>query len=176
MTTHDLKVWPVYFERLLDGTKTFDVRKDDRNYQAGDILILREWQPELVGIQALVAAFAPDSIRYTGRQITRRVGFVAKDRMFGLNLTGYAVMSLLPVDDRPDPSALAAASEAIDAPVITQADKLAIAQLERFGCLACRFGRHDSHDGRCGCPVCWDGWPAERARLVAQDDVHGGHP
>jgi len=43
--THELKCWPVYFEAIREGTKTFEIRKDDRNYRHGDTLILREWNP-----------------------------------------------------------------------------------------------------------------------------------
>lgn len=40
---HDLKVWPPFYEAIADGTKTFEVRRDDRGFQAGDTLWLREW-------------------------------------------------------------------------------------------------------------------------------------
>ncbi len=56
---HELKCWPIYFKALLDGSKTFEVRRNDRNFAVGDLLALREW----VG-------------NYTGRQITARVTYV----------------------------------------------------------------------------------------------------
>ena len=40
MTEHVLKVDAPYFDALLDGSKTFEVRKNDRGYQAGDTLVL----------------------------------------------------------------------------------------------------------------------------------------
>jgi hypothetical protein len=40
---HDLKCWPEFFKHLWSGEKTFEIRKDDRGYQAGDTLTLREW-------------------------------------------------------------------------------------------------------------------------------------
>ncbi len=43
---HKLKCWPVYFEAIGDGRKTFDVRKNDRNFQVGDLLHLDEYDPE----------------------------------------------------------------------------------------------------------------------------------
>jgi hypothetical protein len=43
---HELKTWPQYFCRVKDGSKTFEVRKNDRGFQNGDTVILREWDPE----------------------------------------------------------------------------------------------------------------------------------
>lgn len=43
MTEHILKVQAPYFDALRDGSKTFEVRKNDRAYQRGDTLLL--WEP-----------------------------------------------------------------------------------------------------------------------------------
>jgi hypothetical protein len=43
--THLLKIWPQYYCRLVDGTKTFEVRKNDRGFQPGDYVCLQEWDP-----------------------------------------------------------------------------------------------------------------------------------
>lgn len=40
---HVLKVVSPYFDALADGTKTFEVRKNDRAFQRGDVLILWEY-------------------------------------------------------------------------------------------------------------------------------------
>lgn len=45
MKTHELKTWPEYYNAVVDGEKTFEVRKDDRDYQVGDKLMLLEWDP-----------------------------------------------------------------------------------------------------------------------------------
>ena len=45
MTTHDLKCWPEFFDAVADGRLTFQVRKNDRGYQAGDRLVLRKYNP-----------------------------------------------------------------------------------------------------------------------------------
>lgn len=37
---HDLKCKPEYFARIATGQKTFEIRKNDRDFQVGDILIL----------------------------------------------------------------------------------------------------------------------------------------
>jgi len=43
---HELKCWPEYYGKIVKGTKRFEFRKNDRNFQTGDILCLREWRPE----------------------------------------------------------------------------------------------------------------------------------
>ena len=39
----EVKVLPEFYEELRMHRKTFEIRKDDRDYQVGDILVLREW-------------------------------------------------------------------------------------------------------------------------------------
>lgn len=43
---HTLKIWPQYYSRVADGSKTFEVRNNDRGFQPGDEVVLREWNPE----------------------------------------------------------------------------------------------------------------------------------
>lgn len=45
-TIHELKTQPPYFTLIEAGLKLFELRKDDRGYETGDLLILREWLPE----------------------------------------------------------------------------------------------------------------------------------
>lgn len=42
---HELKIWPQYYCRVADGSKTFEVRENDRGFQPGDEVVLREWDP-----------------------------------------------------------------------------------------------------------------------------------
>ena len=72
MARHELKVWPGFFQAIKDGRKTFEVRKNDRDYQLGDVLRLREYEP------------GPD--RYTGREWERRVSYI----MYGDDVLGFA--------------------------------------------------------------------------------------
>jgi len=78
---HDLKTWPEYFAEIANGNKTFELRKNDRNFEPGDVLVLQEWNPE--------------SKDYTGREITKKVGYLLQGE-FGLP-DDICVISLLPV-------------------------------------------------------------------------------
>lgn len=42
---HVLKTHPPYFQRVKSGDKTFEVRKDDRDFQVNDTLELVEFDP-----------------------------------------------------------------------------------------------------------------------------------
>lgn len=41
-TTHELKILPQYFDAIATGSKNFEIRRNDRNFKTGDILLLRE--------------------------------------------------------------------------------------------------------------------------------------
>lgn len=44
---HHLKCWPWFFDEIVDGRKTFEVRRiHDRVFQAGDQLYLSKFNPE----------------------------------------------------------------------------------------------------------------------------------
>lgn len=47
---HKIKIWPQYYCRVADGSKTFEVRKNDRGYQPGDIVFLNEYDPTPVEV------------------------------------------------------------------------------------------------------------------------------
>ncbi len=57
----DKKTWPEYFERILKGEKTYDVRLADFECEKGDILVLKEWDP--------------NKKEYTGREIEKEVTY-----------------------------------------------------------------------------------------------------
>ncbi len=75
---HELKCWPTYFGGVVAGTKTFEVRLDDRQYREGDTLHLRE--------------FIPADESYTGRECRVRVLSVYRNVMGVYN--PYCVMSI----------------------------------------------------------------------------------
>jgi len=43
---HNLKILPEYFEEVCRGQKTFEIRKNDRNFKVDDLINLREWRPQ----------------------------------------------------------------------------------------------------------------------------------
>ncbi len=40
------KIWPEYFESVASGKKKFELRLNDVPIEAGDTLILEEWDPQ----------------------------------------------------------------------------------------------------------------------------------
>lgn len=58
------KVWPEYFQQILNGTKKFELRLADFDIKEGDVLVLEEYDPEI------------DT--YTGRKIKKKVGKIIK--------------------------------------------------------------------------------------------------
>jgi len=62
------KCWPEYFEKILSEDKTFDVRLADWKCNVGDILILKEWNPE--------------AKKFTGRKLEKKITYVVKTKDF----------------------------------------------------------------------------------------------
>lgn len=74
---HELKIWPQFFEPVVGGQKTFEIRKNDRGFQNGDVVILREWDPT-TAYRWPNAHLPPDERPkgYTGRSIEFMIGYV----------------------------------------------------------------------------------------------------
>lgn len=81
---HDLKCLSSYFAAIRSGEKTFEVRRDDRGFQRGDVLLLREY----------VKAF--DILRPTGEVEEREITWVLTGGQFGIE-PGFVVLALGPV-------------------------------------------------------------------------------
>lgn len=58
------KVWPEYFQMILNGTKNVDLRLADFDVKQGDTLILEEYEPE--------------TQTYTGRRIIKKAKSIIK--------------------------------------------------------------------------------------------------
>lgn len=80
MSEHDLKCWPEFFAPLWSRDKTFEIRQNDRGYQEGDTLVLREWS-ERGG--------------YSGRWIRARVPYLLAGRWLPPN---HVCMSIIETD------------------------------------------------------------------------------
>lgn len=59
-----MKSWPEYFQPLVEGIKGFELRRDDRGFQVGDRLIVRE--------------YVIDNDTYTGRDVALDVTYIAQ--------------------------------------------------------------------------------------------------
>jgi len=83
---HELKTWSAYFNEVLMGRKTFEVRKNDRDFKVGDILTLVEG--DLWGDY-------PEGKRWfpTGRKLSRRVTAILHGGNFGIE-NGYCIMAI----------------------------------------------------------------------------------
>jgi len=75
--THELKCWPSYFEPIRRNEKRFDVRRDDRGFQKGDTVRLREWDSKTQG--------------YTGNDEFRKIKYILTGGQFGIE-PGYVVL------------------------------------------------------------------------------------
>lgn len=74
---HELKTVSPYFEAVRDGKKTFEIRKNDRDFSMGDIVILRH--------------FEKDGTYSNCPLIIKQIGFITDYEQ----KPGYVVFSLL---------------------------------------------------------------------------------
>ena len=77
--THDQKCWPPYFDAVANGAKPFEVRKADRDYRVGDVLVLRE--------------FIPETSTFTGLAVKRWVTYRLDGGAFGVE-AGTCILGL----------------------------------------------------------------------------------
>jgi glyoxylate utilization-related uncharacterized protein len=64
MNKIEKKVWIEYFQKIIEGKKNFELRLNDFEINEGDILVLKEWDPQTKD--------------YTGRELEKEVGYVLK--------------------------------------------------------------------------------------------------
>lgn len=76
---HYLKTWPEYFKSVKKGLKSFELRKNDRDFEENDSLCLQEWDPK--------------SEKYTGEKLFCKVIYILKGPLFGLNKE-FCIMSI----------------------------------------------------------------------------------
>lgn len=78
--THEIKILSQFYNEVESQRKTFEIRKDDRDYQIGDSIILREFDGY-----------------YTGRKCKRKITYILRDaKECGLK-EGYCILGIQPV-------------------------------------------------------------------------------
>lgn len=77
MKTHLLKIKPDFFSAVVSGKKTAELRKNDRDFHEGQVLILREW------IRG----------KYTGVTVTVRITHITPCKGFINDETNWVVLS-----------------------------------------------------------------------------------
>jgi hypothetical protein len=88
---HELKCWPRFFDAIAEGRKRHDLRRsDDRDFQVGDRLLLREYDPA--------------TKVYTGREQTVEITFVTSaEKPCALSetalLSDFCILSIAVTDD-----------------------------------------------------------------------------
>ncbi len=60
------KVWPEYFQKIFDGDKKYELRLADWDCHEGDVLVLKEWDPETKD--------------YTGRVLEKEITYILKTK------------------------------------------------------------------------------------------------
>ena len=88
MNRHDLKTWPKYFAAVRSGQKRFEIRRNDRDFKVGDILVLRE--------------FEPDTQDYTGQVEERQINFLLSEEDYGGVIHGFVAIGFGEVAPHPD--------------------------------------------------------------------------
>ncbi len=74
---HELKIIQPYFSDVSIGRKKFELRNNDRDFEKGDILKLREWDGE----------------QFTGNFIIRKISYVLEN-VEGLQ-KGFCVLGIV---------------------------------------------------------------------------------
>lgn len=80
MATHELKSWSAEFQRMKKGEKCYELRKNDRNFQVGDELILLE--------------FDYTTQNFTGDKLKATVKSIMESKNPFHDLDDYVIMSL----------------------------------------------------------------------------------
>lgn len=89
--THELKTLPAYWDAVNRGEKNFEVRRDDRGFQRGDILeLVRHNGRHVENFDLRLVESPPTKKDYTLR---REIAYILTGGQFGIE-PGYVVMAL----------------------------------------------------------------------------------
>lgn len=75
---HNLKTVQPYFSEVEKGNKTFEFRKNDRNFQVGDEVFLQEFEPR--------------DTSYSGKELRGTIKYILKD--FEGIQDGFCILSI----------------------------------------------------------------------------------
>lgn len=89
MTTHRLKVFVKYADAIMNGTKTFEIRKNDRGYEVGDKIVF-----DVVTNEGYAAAAAA---RHPLNGATYRIDYILDD--FEGLAQKYVALAISKVDE-----------------------------------------------------------------------------
>ncbi len=95
---HVLKVAHTFYDDVETGIKPFEFRLDDRAYEVGDFLLLKEIHVE--GVADVAVPFVADPL-YTGRCCVKEITYILTHKMFKPCPEGYVVMGLKPATYQP---------------------------------------------------------------------------
>jgi hypothetical protein len=91
MKEHELKTDPQVFDDVVVGRKPFEIRKDDRDFEWGDVLKLRKTKHT----GAEMAEGAP--LEYVGPPLYVYVTYILRGPIYGL-ADGWVIMAITPRD------------------------------------------------------------------------------
>lgn len=80
---HHLKTWPEPFQAIEAGIKSFEIRWNDRDFRANDIVVLEYWDPI--------------KMHYTGKKLIRKITYMIQGQ-WGLP-SGLCVLQLGETDE-----------------------------------------------------------------------------
>ena len=91
MKIHELKTDPTVFKYSFSMLNNFEIRYNDRDYRAGDLLVLKETSHT----RKEMDDGAP--LEYSGRKIAVKVDYILRGPIYGLK-DGWIIMSVHRVD------------------------------------------------------------------------------
>lgn len=89
MVTHELKVLSKFFPSLVDMSKPFEIRSDDRHYAVGDTCIFKE-----IHMSEWNGDPDKEDFIYSGRKCVRRVTYVLSHEMWNMVPKGCVILGL----------------------------------------------------------------------------------
>src|SRR5215471_21667263 len=88
---HRVKSWPESFRAVITGRKRFEVRRDDRNYQPGDTIELREYTPNVQQLALVAGGGQPGT--FSGRSAMYVIGYVSRGGPLPAGWCGFDLIS-----------------------------------------------------------------------------------